>query len=101
MSTQGKNEKRYDRDWQVVVSDLASVLQADGFGSTLYQAIKRRRLDGKVLWIALGCAGCGGFLASVDKLDMKHFEQTPTQPSLPCPRCGSDAGHIYRGLRTS
>jgi len=40
MSTEGKNEKRYDKDWQVVVSDLVAALQAGGYGSTLHEAIK-------------------------------------------------------------
>ena len=101
MSTQGQSEKRYDRDWQVVVSDLVSALQAGGYGSTLHQAIKKRRLDGKVLWIALGCSGCGPFLASADNLAMDQLEQVPKQPKIACPRCGSDAGHVYRGVRTS
>jgi hypothetical protein len=101
MSTQGNNEKRYDRDWQVIVSDLASALQSGGYGSALHQAIKKRRLDGKILWIALGCAGCGGFVASADNLTPDQLEQLPKQPSIPCPRCGSDAGHVYKGLRTS
>jgi len=101
MSTQEKNEKRYDRDWQLVVSDLASALQSGGFGSALHQAIKKRRLDGKMLWISLVCSGCGAFGASPDNLDATHLEQLPKQPSIPCPRCGSDAGHVYQGLRTS
>ena len=101
MSTQGKIEKRYDRDWPLVVSDLASALQSGGFGSALHQAIKKRRLDGKMLWISLGCTGCGSFLASADNLATDHLEQVPKQPSIACPRCGSDAGHIYKGVRTS
>jgi len=101
MSTQGKPEKRYDRDWPVVVSDLVTALQAGGYGAALHQAIKKRRLDGKVLWISLGCSGCGSFVASADNLTVSQLEQVPKQPSLPCPRCGSDAGHIYKGVRTS
>jgi DNA-directed RNA polymerase subunit RPC12/RpoP len=101
MSTQGTSEKKYDRDWRVIVSDLASALQAGGYGPKLHQAIKKRRLDGKVLWIALVCSGCGSFVASADNLTVDHLEETPKQPSIPCPRCGSDAGHVYRGLRTS
>jgi len=101
MSTQGNSPKRYDRDWHVVVSDLASVLQSGGYGLTLQKAIKKRRLDGKMLWISLGCSGCGHFLASPDNLDMNHLEELPKQPSIACPRCGSDAGHVYEGLRTS
>ena len=99
MATQ--NDKRYDKHWHVVVADLASILQSGGYGSVLQEAIKKRRLDGKVLWISLGCAGCGPFVASADNLAMKHLEQLPTQPSIACPRCGSDAGHIYQGLHTS
>ena len=101
MSTQGKSEKRYDRDWHVVVSDLVSALQAGGYGPILHEAIKKRRLDGKVLRIGLECSGCGPFGALIDDLTKDHLEQTPKQPSLACPRCGSDAGHIYRGVRTS
>jgi hypothetical protein len=100
MSTQGNSEKRYDRDWQAVVSDLVSTLQAGGYGSTLHEAIRKRRLDGKVLRIVLVCSGCGSFDALADDLTKDHLEQVPKQPSIPCPRCGSDAAHIYRGLRT-
>jgi len=101
VSTQGQNEKKYDRDWQDVVSDLASALQAGGYGSTLREAIKRRRLDGRVLRLTLVCSGCGTFSASVDDLTAEHLEQVPKQPLIACPRCGSDSGHIYRGVRTS
>src|SRR5262245_60461937 len=100
MSTPG-NEKKYDRDWQAVVSDLASALQIDGYGSSLHEAIRKRRLDGKVLRIALECSACGPFGALADNLTKDHLEQTAKQPSIPCPRCGSDAGHVYRGVRTS
>jgi hypothetical protein len=100
MSTDGKSEKRYDRHWQVIVSDLVSALQAGGYGSTLHEAIKRRRLDGRVLWISLECSGCGPFSGSADDLTVDQLEQVPKQPAIRCPRCGSDSGHIYKGLRT-
>lgn len=97
MSTQ---EKKYDRDWPLVVSDLASALQA-GYGAPLHQAIKQRRLDGRILWISLECSGCGNFSASADNLTIDQLEASPNRPSLKCPRCGSDAAHVYKGLRTS
>jgi hypothetical protein len=101
MSTQGNNEKRYDRDWQVVVSDLVAALQAGGYGAILHEAIKKRRLDGRVLRISLVCSGCGPFDALVDDLTKDHLlEQIPRQPLIACPRCGSDAAHVYRGVRT-
>ena len=101
MLTQGANEKKYDKDWEVVVSDLASALQAGGYGSTLFEAIKKRRLDGKMLWISLVCSGCGPFHASADNLTEGHLEKVPKQPLIACPRCGSDSGHVYKGVRTS
>jgi hypothetical protein len=102
MSTQGKNEKKYDRDWALVLSDLVSALQAGGYGATLYEAVKKRRLDGKVLRIGLECSGCGPFGALIDDLAKDHFDQhTPKKPSLACPRCGSSAAHVYLGVRTS
>src|SRR4051812_4146879 len=100
MPTQGTNEKRYDKHWPDVVADLVSALQSGGFGSALHEAIKRRRLDGKVLWISLSCSGCGNFSASPDNLDVNQLEELPKQPSIPCPRCGSDSGHVYQGVRT-
>jgi hypothetical protein len=93
--------KRYDKDWQDVVSDLVVALQAGGQGPILFEAIKKRRLDGKVLRLALECSGCGGFDALIDHLTKEHFEQPPKQPSIHCPRCGSDAAHVYKGVRTS
>jgi hypothetical protein len=101
MSTQAKPEMKYDRDWALVLADLVSALQAGGYGATLYEAVKKRRLDGKVLRIGLECSGCGPFGALIDDLTKDHFEQLPKQPSLLCPRCGSGAGHVYRGIRTS
>ena len=98
MATQEKI--KYDTHWHLIVSNIASALQISGYGATLEQAIRKRKLEGKPLWISLWCAGCGGFLAAADKLAMNHLEQRPTTPSIPCPKCGSDGGHTYQGLRT-
>lgn len=98
MATQ---EKKYDTHWHLIVSDLSSVFQMGGYGAALRTAIQNEKLKGKPLMLSLVCGGClGGFTAAADKLAMNHLEQRPTTPSISCPKCGSDDGHIYNGVRT-
>ncbi|MBM3223277.1 MAG: hypothetical protein FJZ47_05675 [Candidatus Tectomicrobia bacterium] len=98
--------KRTDTHWHLSLDDIVAVVNAGGYGASLYKAIrdynlarKANRATESALMLSLLCGGCSAsFYFAIDKLYHDHFERRTDGSDIACPHCGHDRHHYHDNL---